>query len=129
MEGTITIALMAVCAAILIGWDIYVAFGNDTPNREDTISGILLEWSRVAWILPYAFGVLAGHLFLPVSPLSLAGCPAGLCVGILLASGLAVSGFNIWARRRGSVYPWPVQAPLLLLAGVVAGHVLWFQTL
>ena len=55
---TITVLLSASAALIL--WDIYVAA---TPPGGDTISEIMLGWARKHPIVPFALGVLMGHLF------------------------------------------------------------------
>jgi len=57
----VTITILLVCAAILIGWDIYVAANKESG---DTISEILLWVSRHP-VFPFAFGVIMGHLFWP----------------------------------------------------------------
>ena len=64
MPRKVTLTLLAVSAAVLIGWDVYVAL-NDVPNDRDTISGIVLGFARRHTIVPFAFGVLMGHLFWP----------------------------------------------------------------
>lgn len=56
-----TIGILIGVAAILIGWDIYVAVNDE---KGDTISEILL-WASQRPILPFALGVLMGHLFWP----------------------------------------------------------------
>jgi len=56
----ITIAIIAIVTVGLIAWDIYVF---KTPEVGDTISEILLEWAKRNPIIPFAFGVLMGHLF------------------------------------------------------------------
>jgi hypothetical protein len=122
-----TIVLLALCTAALIVWDVYVAFGNRVPNKRDTISGILLGWSRAAWILPYAFGVLVGHLFLPESPLSLVSCPRLLCIAVLMAAGFMFTAISTWLWWRGTRWAWPYQAPVLLILGVLSGNMLWYQ--
>jgi len=56
--------VMAVCTAILIGWDIYafVAGGNRT-----TISEIIRDFSfQGSFLVPVAWGVLIGHFFWPL---------------------------------------------------------------
>lgn len=57
----VTIGILIAVAVVLIGWDIYVAINDE---RGDTISEILL-WVGEHPILPFAFGVLMGHLFWP----------------------------------------------------------------
>jgi hypothetical protein len=58
----ITIGVMAVAAAALIGWDIVVAANN---TKGDTISEILLKSSKKVPIVATAWGILTGHLFWP----------------------------------------------------------------
>ena len=122
-----TIVVMGIGATLLIGWDIYVAFGNREPNERDTISGILLGWGKGTWILPFAFGVLVGHLFLPASPISLVDCPRLLCIGVLLAQGLTITMVGVWMRKRWAKWPWPYEAPALIVVGILSGHMLWYQ--
>lgn len=62
MNKWITIGVLAACAAVLIGWDIWVAV-NDTPG--DTISELALAFAGKHPILPFAVGVIVGHLFWP----------------------------------------------------------------
>ena len=57
----VTITILLVTAAILIGWDIYVAANKDSG---DTISEIML-WVSSRPVIPFAFGVVMGHLFWP----------------------------------------------------------------
>lgn len=61
----ITVAVMAICAAALIGWDIVVA-ANDTPG--DTISEITLAFAMRHPVIPFAVGVLMGHLWWAQKP-------------------------------------------------------------
>lgn len=56
----VTLAVMAVSAVALIGWDIIVASNEE---RGDTISEILLHSARHVPIVAVAWGVLTGHLF------------------------------------------------------------------
>ena len=59
---TVKITKYIILAAIvgLIGWDIYVAM---TPVKGDTISEIMLTFAMSHPVIPFAFGVLFGHLF------------------------------------------------------------------
>lgn len=59
---TTTIVVLAVTAAVLVGWDVYVAT-NDEPG--DTISELVYAWSTDHLLVPVAFGVLVGHFFWP----------------------------------------------------------------
>lgn len=52
--------VILVCAAILIGWDIFAA---NSPT-EPTISALTLWISRHP-VIPFLGGVLAGHLWWP----------------------------------------------------------------
>jgi hypothetical protein len=58
----VTWALIIVAATVLITWDVKVAL-NDVSG--DTISELLLEMAYRNPVLPFAFGVLMGHLFWP----------------------------------------------------------------
>jgi hypothetical protein len=53
--------VILVCAAILIGWDIYAAMSPSEP----TISALTLAIAHEHPVLPFSFGVLMGHLFWP----------------------------------------------------------------
>jgi len=55
-----TVWVIAVCAAALIGWDVYAAMSPTQP----TISALALMVSRHP-VVPFLGGVLAGHLFWP----------------------------------------------------------------
>lgn len=57
----ITLTMLALVTLLLIAWDVYVAF-NET--RGDTISECFL-WLSAHPALPFAFGILAGHLAWP----------------------------------------------------------------
>ena len=62
MAKKATKIIMATCAGILIGWDVYVAV-NGVPG--DTISELTLGWAQNHPIIPMAVGVVCGHLFWP----------------------------------------------------------------
>lgn len=62
MTKIVTKVLMLSIAIVLIGWDIYVA-ANDIPG--DTISELTLSWAFMHPVIPFAVGVLCGHLFWP----------------------------------------------------------------
>jgi hypothetical protein len=118
-----TIVVMVFVALLLIFWDARVAFRNDMPNRLDTISGITLGWSEKVWAVPYAFGILSGHLFWP----ALGGPVLGgvWSIPVLLGTLLVVAGIG-WKLRREDV-GWVVQGPILVVVGVLFGHLLWPQ--
>jgi hypothetical protein len=57
-------AILAACLllnAVCIGlWDIYCTYG---PGSQYTVSALLADWSRQWPVLPFALGMLAGHIF------------------------------------------------------------------
>ena len=61
MTRKITISILVAVTALLIGWDIWAYV---EPTRGDTISEVFLYFSQHP-VLPFAFGVLAGHLCWP----------------------------------------------------------------
>lgn len=61
MPELLAIALLIVLGAIAT-WDIYAAFG---PGWEYTVSALLGSWAARYPMLPFAAGILAGHLFWP----------------------------------------------------------------
>lgn len=62
MTRKITISILVAVAVLLIGWDIYVAI---TPAPGDTISEITLAFAQRHPVIPFAIGVLCGHLLWP----------------------------------------------------------------
>lgn len=61
-RGVITVIVMVVCAAILIGWDIYIVYKSKS-GEHDTISEVTNKQARLHPLLPFAAGVLVGHFF------------------------------------------------------------------
>lgn len=59
-----TIIVTLTLVTLLIAWDIFVAV---TPEERDTVSAVVLDWSRARTGLAWAFGALCGHLFWPSS--------------------------------------------------------------
>lgn len=57
-----TIAILLSVAAFLVLWDVAVAL---SPEPDDTISEVVLDWAGRHPIVPFALGVLCGHLFWP----------------------------------------------------------------
>lgn len=119
-----TIIVMLTAGTLVIAWDIYVAFFNKQDNRLDTISGITLGWSMKMWGLPFAFGVLGGHLFMTGSILTFVSW-WGITILASLAIGLSVLGYFITKNRT----PWrtAVRGFGLILLGLVMGHLFWPQ--
>lgn len=58
----ITIILMVAAAVVLITWDIFVAV---TPEKHDTISAVLLDWSQERLGFAWALGAMGGHFTWP----------------------------------------------------------------
>ena len=56
----ITTILLIAASVLLIAWDIYVAVA---PPKGDTISEIVLHIATHHPIIPFAIGVICGHLF------------------------------------------------------------------
>jgi len=123
---TVTLIVMAVSAVLLIGWDIVVAFFNKVPNKKDTISGIMFGASLKVWTLPYAFGVLGGHLFMPGVFLDTVRW-----WGLVLMTGLgiALALFGILRGHQLSQAKWRIalRAYGLLNAGIAMGWLFWTQ--
>jgi NAD kinase len=58
----LTIAFMIIITAIIIVFDIYVAVvGGD----GDTISAVLLTYSKEYPVISFAIGFICGHIFWP----------------------------------------------------------------
>ena len=57
-----TFWLLIVITAVLLVWDLYVAF---SPEPGDTISEVLLWTAQRHPVLPFVVGVVCGHLFWP----------------------------------------------------------------
>jgi len=123
---TITIIIMAAVAAILIGWDIYVAVGNKVPNRRDTVSGITMGWSLKVWFLPYAVGVLGGHLFMPGVLLDRV-TKQGIAILIATAVGLTIVGVVHGDQLSNKKWRVALRAYGLLNLGMIMGHLFWPQ--
>ena len=62
MTRKITIGLLVGAAAVLIGWDVWAVIN---PATDDTISEILFATAMQHPVIPFALGVVFGHLFWP----------------------------------------------------------------
>lgn len=123
MDSTITAILMAATAAILIGWDIYVAFFNDIPNEYDTESGILRRIGARFAGIPFAWGALGGHFWGP------SWDPPGerwIWACGLGAMALALTGLH-YLIRRTQLRPPTWFAVVYLVVGIPSGAVMWPQ--
>ncbi|HLN78423.1 MAG TPA: hypothetical protein VK204_15355 [Nocardioidaceae bacterium] len=58
----VTILILVAVTLGLIGWDVYAAI---QPVSGSTISEVFLGFARQHPVLPFAFGVLGGHLCWP----------------------------------------------------------------
>lgn len=107
-----------VILGIIIVVDLFLAW-NQVDG--DTISEVLQEWAYSRFfVLSWAWGVLAGHLFL-ARETALFGQPDSVKVLLGLSLGLFVIGQFV--RVMVSI---PLQLVLLVL-GTVAGYLLWPQ--
>jgi hypothetical protein len=59
-DVVITKLILGATALALIGWDIWVFV---RPPSGDTLSEVIRRWATEHPVLPFAFGVLMGHLF------------------------------------------------------------------
>jgi hypothetical protein len=110
--------ILAVVAASLIFYDV-AAYLVGGPSA--TISDVTYGLSRFC-ALPFAFGALTGHLFLPLKAGARSAGQkfAGLAVLLVAATGLAL------------LEPWIPEFQgrnlAMLATGLVAGRCLWPQT-
>lgn len=58
----ITISILIAVTLGLVGWDIYVAL---TPQKDDTISEVILDYAGEHPVVPFGLGVVMGHLLWP----------------------------------------------------------------
>jgi hypothetical protein len=52
--------VVIITTIVIIGYDICAAIWG---GRHETVSGVIWDWSAKAPVLPFAAGVLMGHLF------------------------------------------------------------------
>jgi hypothetical protein len=67
-----TIGILVAIVLALVGWDVYVAVaergsGND-PSSGGTISEVVLGFAGEHPAIPFALGVVCGHLLWPQRP-------------------------------------------------------------
>lgn len=58
----ITLSLLALTVLLLVSWDVYVAFNW---QKGDTISEVWMWLEGHSIALPFAFGIICGHLCWP----------------------------------------------------------------
>lgn len=114
----VTQKFILVMVGVIIVFDLFLALNDE---RGDTISEVMKEWAyRRFFVVTWAWGVLAGHLFL-THPAPVIAPPWN----IWLLLGLTVVLLGVGFGYRGIV---GVQVQLVLLvAGVIAGRLLWPQ--
>lgn len=111
----ITIFLIFAVFTLAVGWDVIV-YTNKTPGDE--ISPIMAGWSwRHPWI-PFAWGVLTGHLFWPRKMRKLWRNRMNLTILVFGLLFLVVDLLN-WIP--------PVVPIIPVIIGVPLGFVFWAQ--
>lgn len=81
-----TIIFIIAIIAIIVGWDVVVAFCNKIPNRIDTISGRMKIWGKKLLFIPITWAVLYGHFF---GPKPIVNLPEKFSIpGLVLSAGL-----------------------------------------
>lgn len=113
-DTLITQILILSALAILIGWNVYVAFFNKIPNRKDTISGNVMAAALKLPSVGFALGVLLGHWLWPGKPLF--GQP--LSVVVLAAIGVVLTVVGLFFPVRIVPIAWGA-------LGILGGHLFW----
>ena len=62
MTRRVTVVILAGLAALLIAWDVYVYLA---AGSEATISVVLRDAAAAHPVIPFALGVIAGHILWP----------------------------------------------------------------
>jgi len=121
-----TILITAISFAVIIVWDLYVAFFNTIPNAVDTVSGIVIDWSAFLWVIPYAMGVLCGHL---VMPNFLSGGFGFSGIALIFAVGITIIIFGLIGGRMLSrtKRDRALRAYGFLNLGMLMGNLFWGQ--
>jgi len=104
---TLTQVIVLGAVVALIGYDVWVYV---EPSPSDTISEIMLAWARLYPELPFAFGILAGHLFVPFKRTRSIPLLGAVCVVFVLVARL-----------------FPIPLAVALVAGLITGSTLWSQ--
>ena len=119
MDILFTKTLILIVATVLIGLDVYLASDHIGGN---TYSEVIRTWAYNLPLIPYAYGVLAGHFFILRSA-PLLEHPSNY---VLLGwSGIVWIIAGLVMRQLGIHCP----AWVALVLGAVAGHYLWPQHL
>jgi hypothetical protein len=115
----------AVMFAIIVGYDVVVAYFNDVPNSLDTISGRFRAWGGVVLLLAFAWSMLFGHFW---GPLKETLMPHKVSVPILLFVGWSIFLGGMALRWAGVTITtsW-ILFFAVLNVGALAGALLWPQ--
>ena len=104
--------VVGIVTAIIIGFDIWLA-SNGVPG--DTISVVIHKWAILAPFIPYVWGVLTGHFFLPMHSPVFREPWASIVLG---SSGIIMILLGILLRYFAITAP-----PLFFVfVGICAGH-------
>jgi hypothetical protein len=113
--------IIAAVAVALIGWDIFVAING---CEDDTISEVILNWSKELVSVPFAYGILLSHFFLPRKQVP-SWWKKLLGVGL---SGVAMIGIDIYSHNGGVGFGWMNSCLLIpVVLGAVIGYFCWPQ--
>lgn len=118
---TITICILIGSATALVAWDIYIVTSRP---REDTISEILLDWARRVSFLPYAVGVVIGHLFWPAHGM----VPIDWIFSLTALLVIGFVGACVQFIARVTLNGGLAISPMIhVTLGILMGHWLWPQ--
>jgi len=117
MLRKITKALLLITAITWIVWD-FVPFFDPTPG--DTISEVICYYALRCITLPFVFGVLVGHFFMPVSE-NAEQYPKSLITLLVLTIGIDILIYKI---NMIGVFHYPI---IWVLTGIGVGAALWQQ--
>lgn len=113
MTKTVTKVAMLSAAVVLLSWDIYAAVNS---TKGDTISELQRTWAWNWPTLPYAWGVVLGHLFWNVKTLR----NKWRNIKVLWGTSIAVLLVDVfWVNDIMPIIP--------ALGGIVLGRILWPQ--
>lgn len=104
---------MLLAFAAIVAYDVAMVV-NGVPG--DTISELSLGWSYRWSILPVAWGVVVGHLFIPSAAVTYKRAR----LGALALVGCALFALNVYDALT-------IVPPLALVLGVLLGRLLWPQ--
>lgn len=121
-SAIVTIVVMIVVIAALVGWDLFVIFGNKIGNEIDTISGRMRIWSQTILFFPWAWAVLFGHFFAPKAFIA----SSKITVPILGALTIAIALLSLFFKGADTVSSWFLFF-IILNVGALAGAFLWPQ--